>query len=339
MTEQIQPAAAPAVTKEPTTLEEVKAVMEEHGTEPVPKPEKPQAHAPAAESAKAEEKPAAESAPKPDAVPNPAAVAPKGYVPAQALREERAENKRRFDAVNKLVEEMTAQRIASAPKSSATVEPDRKTDPDGWFAWKIEQQDRELAENRKFREQTSQRAEQAQVVQRVVNATVADEAAYEAKNPDYYPALRFLEQQRHAFYEAQGIDDPQQRNNLILRDKFNISRQALDMGVSPAVFLHNYAKGQGFVAPASTIGANGGAAPANPAASATAAAPKPTPTVAQDPALAAAAKGQAQASASLSKAGSSPSISEEVTMENLAKLKGAEFDRAMAKFRKQQGLT
>ena len=318
MTEQITPAAAPADTKEPSTLEEVKQVMEEHGSEAFPKPEKPRAHSPAPETEP--EKPAAKSEERK----NPAATAPEGYVPKEALQHARAEareEKRKLALMEGMISEMKAQRTAPVAAQEQK-EPDRRTDPDGWFQWKIEKQDRELSEVRKFREQTTQQAEQNAAVQRLASHLIAQEVEYEAKNPDYYDSLRFLEKQRHEYYLAQGIDDPAQRQNLIMRDKLQVAQQALQLGITAPVFFHNLAKSHGY-------------APAAPIAPA----PKPAPTVADDPTLAAAAKGQARASQSLSKAGASPDVSDEVTIESLARLKGAAFDSAFVKFRRQKGLT
>lgn len=339
MTEQnlLQPAVAPAVTKEPETLEEIKAVMEAHGDEPVPIPQKPQAHA-APEAAPEAPKPIA--AAKPEEKKNQELTGPGDLEKALAqARYEAREEKRKLTLLEGTLAEIKA--IKSPQQAQVEdKEPDRKIDPDGWFEWKLRAQDKKLQEIEQFRTQTAQQSEQQQAVQRLVSSVAAQEVEYAEKNQDYYDSLRFLEKQRTEYHKGQGIEDQAQINQLVLRDKLQAANNAMGMGINSALWFHNLARSMGFqpVATPSNPAAPAAPAPGTPAPVQSQAAPVQVPTVASDPALAAAQKGQAAAT-SLSKAGGgTPTVSDEVTMESLGKLKGRDFDRAMNKFRQQNGL-
>lgn len=171
--------------------------------------------------------------------------------------------------------------------------PDRNEDPLGYMAW---------LEKRVERNEQIQQA--TMLHQRVTNDYVAAAQRFTASNPDFPEAYQFLFQGRVAELRAQGwADDAIARQ--VQQEEFNIALGALRAGRDPAQQAFELAKARGF-----TKGAG-----------------KPAPVLA-DPAL---QEARRKAAVSLSDGGK-PEKGGDLTLDDIANLKGAAQESALKKY-------
>lgn len=246
-----------------------------------------------------------------------------------ALGEERGTRKQLAERIQQM--ETVLRAVATQRQQPAQAEvkvPTIEEDPIGFFQHKLAEQERVIAELRGGAEKSVQQVQQAQVEQQFWSAVERSEQSMRQTNPDYDPAVSFLESSRVKELEAMVPDGEagdayahqngfrtaaEMRVAMLNHDRVNVSRQALAMGISPAQMYFNLALQRGYQS--------------KPAA------PSLKKATAQSTPIQAAKAGQAAAK-SLSGGGSQSDNA--MTPEDLAELYLEDPDRADKEFRRMQ---
>lgn len=215
---------------------------------------------PAKEEPPAEEKTEAEKAEKP----LPYEELDKRHKQLQgALGEERATRKQlaeRAQQMEQVLRQVLADRQAGAkPQAEQPKVPTLDEDPIGFFTHKLAEQERVIEELRNGSKQTVEQFQRAQHEQRFWGEVQRSEQEMRSANPDYDPAVTFLEESRvkelelmipdtaQAYAEQQGYNSPADLRAAVLNnDRITIARQALQMGVSPAELYYKIAHQRGY---------------------------------------------------------------------------------------------
>lgn len=219
------------------------------------------------------EQEAAESKDEPAQEPDKAAQQPipyeeldKRYKQLQgALGEERGTRKQmaeRVQQMEQVLRAVVAQRQAQAqPQAEAPKVPTIEEDPIGFFQHKLAQQERIIHELRTGTQQNVQQVQQAHVEQQFWGAVERSEQTMRQTNPDYDPAVTFLEAGRvkelevmvpdnasgEAYAQQMGYPSAADlRVAMLNNDRVQVARQALQMGMSPAELYFSLAKQRGF---------------------------------------------------------------------------------------------
>jgi hypothetical protein len=268
-----------------------------------------EAAAPAPEPVAAEPAPeapkAAEAAVEPSQTQETATEQDDRRVPLKALQEERqkrAEYERKLDeAVRRMAE--LEQRVPKAPEPTPEPEPDPETDPIGALKHAREQL-------RRMQDETAQTQRVAQLNQIAYQSATA----FKEQAPDYPDAYRYAINSRAQ--ELAALGTPQNDIPQILQmEELNLIDTALRNNGNPAEVIYRFAKARGFNATAP--------APV-PAAPAPVPPPAPAPV---NPAL----QQAKQAVAASAAAGGAPAAKGEMSVNDIANLKGAAFDAAWNK--------
>lgn len=222
---------------------------------------------PAKEEPPAEEKTEAEKADKP----LPYEELDKRHKQLQgALGEERATRKQmaeRVQQMEQVLRQVVAQRQQAAqPQAEQPKVPTLDEDPIGFFQHKLAEQDRVIQQLTQGTQQTVEQFQRAQHEQRFWGEVQRSEQEMRATNPDYDPAVTFLEESRvkelelmipdtaQAYAEQQGYQSPAALRAAVLNnDRITIARQALQMGVSPAELYYKIAHQRGYKAAAPAV--------------------------------------------------------------------------------------
>jgi len=226
-------------------------------------------------------------------------------VPLKALQEERqkrAEYERKLADYERQMGEMRAwaeqvQQKISPPEPQA-VEPDPETDPIGALKHARDQL-------RKMQEDTQQQQYEARLNQIAYNAA----NQFKSQAPDYPDAYRYAINSRAQELAALGTPDnaiPQ----ILQREEMSLIDAAVRNGRNPAEAIYSFAKARGYQ----------GTQAAQPAP----VAPAPAPV---NPAL----QQTKQAVASSAAASGAPAAKGEMSVNDIANLKGAAFDAAWNK--------
>lgn len=256
------------------------------------------------------QKPAAEAKPPENpAEQKPADERPK-FVPHAALHEERL----RRQALEKELAELRAGR---QPEPETPAEIDPETDPIA-----------ALKEIREYQQRQRQETEQQNQLRAFDSRVQAHEQDFAAATPDYGDAVAFLREARanqiRAAAEALGkVITPQDIGAILLHEARTTSSEALTNGRNPGEVFYTLAKSFGYTGkkaaePAPTPHAEEPPAPA----------PPPSAKAAEET-IDRITRGQ-KASSKVG-GGESPDGGE-ITLESLAKLEGAAFDKAFARF-------
>jgi hypothetical protein len=224
-------------------------------------------------------------------------------VPLRALQEERqkrAEYERKLDeAVRRMAE--LEQRVPKAPEPTPEPEPDPETDPIGALKHAREQL-------RRMQDETAQTQRVAQLNQIAYQSATA----FKEQAPDYPDAYRYAINSRAQ--ELAALGTPQNDIPQILQmEELNLIDTAIRNNRNPAEAIYQFAKARGFNATA-------------PAPAAPAAVPPPAPAPV-NPAL----QQAKQAVAASAAAGGAPAAKGEMSVNDIANLKGAAFDAAWNK--------
>ncbi len=206
------------------------------------------------ESAQAElgaEQPAAEEAQAvEEAQANPAAAPerPPGYVPHEALHEQRETNKRlmaELSAMREKTERMegTFQKLLSTANEKPA--PTFEEDPLGHFQAKNRALEEQLhGVSGKLETYEKELAQQAEM-QKLASAIQAAEHEFRAKNQDYDSAVKYLKDVRRADLADIGV--PAAQIEAILQNEIiSFGQTALAQGKSPAQTAYQMAKRYGF---------------------------------------------------------------------------------------------
>jgi len=249
------------------------------------------------------------------------------FVPHQALHKERERRKgvetelmtvrerqaRADERLAVLIEILSKADEPDQPRQVApakdTAMPDAATDPLGALAHalnKIASLEQTVQQSAKRQTEAEKAAAERSSEVALRNAYQNDAIRYVKETPEFADAYRFLIQQRHSEFEAMGVTDIGERNNLIAQEERALVAQSIGSKRSPAQMLHNLAKARGFKA----------------------AAPQPDPVQKIEQI----ARGQKTAGASLSGAGGS--AGEGLTASALADMDEEQFAATVAKLGK-----
>jgi hypothetical protein len=226
-------------------------------------------------------------------------------VPLKALQEERqkrAEYERKLQEYERRMAELE-QRVPKTPEPAPEPEPDPETDPIGALKHAREQLKR-------MQEATQAQQYEAQLSQIAYNAA----NQFKQQAPDYQDAYRYAINSRAQ--ELMALGTPENAIPQILkREEMSLIDTAVRNGRNPAEAIYTFAKARGYqgAQPAAV-------APAAPAP----VAPQPAPV---NPAL----QQTKQAVAASATAGGAPASKGEMSLNDIANLKGAAFDAAWNK--------
>lgn len=184
---------------------------------------------------------------------------PKGFVPQQALHEEREKRKefqRRIAQIEQesaqrtqLLEQRFAQMQEAWAKQNAPKPPEYDVDPLGNVKHTLDATQAELTKLREKQEQEYRRQQEeyqrAQYVNHVASAVSQAEAEYAQENPDYLEAVNHLKGLRARQLEALGWDRASILN-YVQNEAFQIAEAALQRGQSPAEVAFNMAVASGW---------------------------------------------------------------------------------------------
>lgn len=178
-----------------------------------------------------------------------------------ALGEERAQRRRlaeQHQQMRTVIETIMAQRQAGTQPEAPKV-PTLEEDPIGYFQHKIAAQEAEIQRLNQGTQQTQEQFVRQQREQQFWSSVQRSEAEMRAINPDYDPAVTFLEESRikelelmipdsaQAYAEQQGYQSPEALRMAILNhDRVNVANQALQMGVAPAQLYYQLAQQRGY---------------------------------------------------------------------------------------------
>lgn len=201
-----------------------------------------------------------------------------------------------------LTEAARAQTAAPAP---AAPEPPKAIDPKEDIFGAYEQLKAELAELKGGVQKSAEESRQERETAAVIDAYKADLNRFQAQEPTFADAFRFVANTRAAELKAMGATDAQ-IPQLLGQEELQIAQAARQQGVSPAELLFQVAKARGFTPKAAE--------------------PTPPPAPVETPAQKAerVAAGQAGPGKSLSAAGGAPAG--EVTLEMLGAMSEADFE-------------
>lgn len=161
----------------------------------------------------------------------------------QKLAVEQARLAERLDMLTRAVTATTPPAAAVEPEI-----PDIATDPVGHFQAQLALRDRKLAEQAAILSGMQEQTVQQRQISDLRNWGAASEMAFEAQEPSYRDAMKFLTEGRHAELEQIGITDPNERARIIGQDVANIAARTRQEGGDFAARLFAVAKARGFKA-------------------------------------------------------------------------------------------
>lgn len=185
--------------------------------------------------------------------------------------------------------------------------PSYDQDPIGYLKAQNEQLAQQLHALSGHAQQQAQVGQQQQFYSDVMNRYEASRSQFVRQQPDYAEADAWLRQNIDAELEARGFDDPAERKAVMEREEGFLVYRALASGKNPAEQIYRLAQHRGFKKPA---------------------------LAAEENKLDRLTRGQ-KASASLGATKNAPGGKPELTLEHLATLSGADFDRAWAMMEKR----
>lgn len=229
----------------------------------------------------------------------------------QQLQQQSEHNQRLQDRFNQFMERWQQSQQPAAqpqPQQPEPVQiPNFIDDPEGHIAALRQQFQQQLDEVRQYQQGTIQQQQATQQGQRLAQHTAAQEAEFVKTTPDYQNAADFFAQRKLAEYAALGAD-PVSAQQALMRDYQSLAIGAAQRGGNAAQMLYNLAKAMGYA----------GAAPAAPG---------------KAPAAPPAVQAPKQAPTSLAGLGGAPVTPGEtgaLTLESLAEMSDAEFDKLFA---------
>lgn len=159
-------------------------------------------------------------------------------------RRKRQEAEQRYaTAVSRL--EAIIQQSAKAVEDTEEI-PDKNEDPVGYLAW---QQGKTLEEIRSFKEEQAEKTKQTEeerVQQTFLSEYQRNIDTFAKDNPDYNDAAQFLLRVRDEELQTLGIDDPDQRMQILHQDALTIGAYAMQQGKNPGSIFYSLAKKRGY---------------------------------------------------------------------------------------------
>ena len=211
------------------------------------------------------------------------------------LQQQQELNQRMQERFNQIMERFQQPQQPQQPTPEQAAPPAFVDDPEGHIRAVSEHFQRQLDEVRQFFQGAQHQQHAAAQGHMLAQKTAADEAEFVKTAPDYHDAARFFAERRLAEYTAVGMD-PVSANAMLQRDYQGLAIHAAQRGQNAASLLYNVAKTMGFAK-----------APAQRQPGAT----KPAPTTL----------------ASVGGAPRTPGESGSLTLEALADMTDAEFEK------------
>lgn len=187
--------------------------------------------------------------PEPEAQPEP--QQPK-HVPLSALQEERSrrqeyqqelerERQRAAQMEQRFQQMVERMQAAQQPVQQEEPIPAFEEDPAAHIAAVTRKYEAEMAELRQFKDQQIQVSQQQAQQYEVVQRAIVSENAMRASTPDYAQVTDAYTARRMAEYQALGLP-PQEAQAIMQRDVFNLSAFALQRGMDPAKAFYDMAR-------------------------------------------------------------------------------------------------
>lgn len=149
---------------------------------------------------------------------------------------------------------LIAERVAPAKEEPKVAkleplppEPDKDADYPKWLEYQLEKTNRDLAEQKAWREQATPNLEavrQQQAVMQRQNFINQSEAAYASQNPAYFDSVRKLQGHIDAIFQP-VYPDPAQRAQVIAWWTNAVVETAIQRGENPADMIYKVAKSAG----------------------------------------------------------------------------------------------
>jgi len=233
---------------------------------------------------------------------------PKGYVEVEALQEERRKSRELHDKVGKIEQFFAEVQRASQqrPQQPQQQIPEFDADPLGHLKGVVEQLRQENSRLASYNQQRQQYEQQQVQSNQVMAQYAAAVNSYAKQQTDFNDAYRWLETSVDTELQARGFADATERTNVMMGEELALVQRALLRGDNPAQILYNLAVHRGYKK-----------ADAQPA----------------ERKLDQVRKGVA---AARSLSGSAPPENE-MDLNSILKLDGAEFDKAFDKWKRQAG--
>jgi len=259
----------------------------------------------------------AEEAEEPEVKAEPEEEEKTRVVPHEALHAERekrkAEAARREEIQKELqaahdraarMEERFEKMMASlqGPREEPPVDFD--SDPAGYLKRTTDDLNKRFQELSEKDKSQARMLEQQRQAQAVAARVKADIQSFEAEHPDYQDAYRFLMTQVDKELQLSGVTDPNRRMAELGQREWSIAAAAMESGNSPASVVYELAKSRGYA-------------------------------MKTDPMETLKAGEKASQTLSATPSGSSKS---KISLEELSRLDGAEFDKAWERLRQSGGL-
>ena len=206
---------------------------------------------------------------EPGAAPtNPAENAPEGYVPHQALHQQRELTKQvqtQLEQSNQtnaslrgmfdqLRDELKQSREANKP-AEPTVDdqlgprPNQEEDPIAALQWdnrkmSLEMESMKAAKTQET-EATEQATQQQEQLKQFMGAVRNKVMEFEKDTPDYGNAYMYAQQKRMAEYDALGVN-PAQKEEMFFREVMQVAATAMQNGINPGQAMYNLATSWGY---------------------------------------------------------------------------------------------
>lgn len=194
--------------------------------------------------------------PETPAAPSPAAAPerPPGYVPHEALHEQRETNKRIAEELRQTKErsermEQTFQKLLSSLNEKPP--PDPTKDPLGHFEHQNQALSKQLGELTEKLGKVDTERQKNERVQHLVDSISSTEEEFRSQTPDYDAAVKFLKAERREELKEIGIPASQVEKTLNM-EIMSLAEIALSQGKSPAAAAYNMAKRRGYKPAAAT---------------------------------------------------------------------------------------
>ncbi len=168
------------------------------------------------------------------------------------LRRERAEEKRKADALAQELAELRAlvKQPQPEPKKETTQAPDPQTDPEGYLAWKITENDKVIADLRAKVDARENQDKQTYAYQAAVQEFSNIVNDFKTKQPDFGNASEFLEAEMRKAIRLQNPTIPaSQVQQAVNAQVLKIASEFARQGLNPAEEFYSMAHEFGYKKP------------------------------------------------------------------------------------------
>lgn len=172
-------------------------------------------------------------------------------VPLAALHEERSKRKQQQKELDELRDKFARadermRVLFEKDKKDEAGHPDPTDDPIGYQSWRADQLQKQLDEKSRQVEESTGSVKSELETLKYKQYIDQQERVFERTNPDYQKALDHLVAFRGSVLEELGIDDDDERRDMVNRDLGNIVGTALQRGKNPAEAVYKMAMKMGY---------------------------------------------------------------------------------------------